>query len=234
MRFRVVTAALVLASMVRPAPSCGASFDCSKATAADEHAVCADPRLSELDSLLGAAYAEAKRSADKEDAAKLLSTARAVLASRRSCGNSRPCLLSTYVGGLETYMTLGSSVSVPGWVSALDMVEGQARASRSLPMLAGQCVATEVASVTPRLEGAPTDFDSGTAVNFANGGHQVSYSREAALIASRPGDKAVMCLTAIPRNCPPGDGRGRFYTVTNLRTRMTWSLPDSQHVCGGA
>ena len=49
-----------------------------------------------------------------------------------------------------------------------------------------------------------------------------------------PGDKVLMCLVAIPHDCPPGDDRGRVYTVTNMRTAATWTLPDSQHSCGGA
>ena len=43
-----------------------------------------------------------------------------------------------------------------------------------------------------------------------------------------------MCLTSIPKHCPPGDDRGRKYTATNLRTRGSWSMADSQHMCGGA
>lgn len=102
----------------------------------------------------------------------------------------------------------------------------------------GRCVATKVASVHPRLgDGSPvksTDYDSGTGIEFDNGGSQVSYEREKALLASRPGDGAILCLIALPQLCPPGDDRGRSYLVTNTRTRLTWTLPDSQHMCGGA
>ena len=31
-----------------------------------------------------------------------------------------------------------------------------------------------------------------------------------------------------------GDQRGRIYQARNLRTGGTWTLPDSQHSCGGA
>jgi hypothetical protein len=41
-------------------------------------------------------------------------------------------------------------------------------------------------------------------------------------------------LAADPLPCPPGDDRGRVYKTTNLRTRETWTLPDSQYSCGGA
>ena len=52
--------------------------------------------------------------------------------------------------------------------------------------------------------------------------------------ASRPGDVVRVCLVSIPRPCPPGDKRGRVYKTTNLRTHGEWTLPDSEHSCGGA
>jgi hypothetical protein len=51
---------------------------------------------------------------------------------------------------------------------------------------------------------------------------------------SRPGDRVSMCLVSIPKDCPPGDDRGRTYKATNKRTGHTWTLPDSEHMCGGA
>ncbi len=53
-------------------------------------------------------------------------------------------------------------------------------------------------------------------------------------MASRKGDKVYVCLMSILANCPPGDDRGRVYTTTNLRTMESWTLPDSEHSCGGA
>jgi len=73
-------------------------------------------------------------------------------------------------------------------------------------------------------------FDTGSAVNFANGGYQVSYTKVPALVRSRIGDKVLMCLVSLPRDCPPGDDRGRVYTTTNLRTEESWSMPDAQLV----
>ncbi len=52
--------------------------------------------------------------------------------------------------------------------------------------------------------------------------------------ALRAGDPVEMCLVSIPRDCPVGDDRGREYRTTNLRTRKSWRLPDSEHSCGGA
>ena len=107
----------------------------------------------------------------------------------------------------------------------------------SLPPRVGPCTDTTIQEVTTRLVDAATNhpiLDSGSAVTFASGGYQVSYDTVAAITQSRPGDKVTMCLVKIPEHCPPGDDRGRVYKTTNLRTRQSWTLPDSEHSCGGA
>jgi hypothetical protein len=81
------------------------------------------------------------------------------------------------------------------------------------------------------LEGIP---DSGTSISFSNGISLVSYDPVPQAVASRPGDRVRMCLESVPRDCPPGDERGKMYSVTNLRTKKKFTLPDSQHQCGGA
>jgi hypothetical protein len=91
--------------------------------------------------------------------------------------------------------------------------------------------------VTQRLEDGRTHRvipDSGSAVLFASGHYQVSYDQVPAVNRSRPGDRVYLCLVKLPEHCPPGDHRGRIYTATNLRTLESWTLPDSQHSCGGA
>jgi hypothetical protein len=100
-----------------------------------------------------------------------------------------------------------------------------------LPDYVGECVKTRIKSIETRLEGVP---DSGSAVTFANGGYQVSYDTVPAIVHSKAGDPVRMCLVSIPRHCPQGDNRGRFYRTTNLRTHKGWKLPDSEHMCGGA
>jgi uncharacterized membrane protein len=112
-----------------------------------------------------------------------------------------------------------------------------ASAHAALPTRVGQCVVTRVHAVTPRLEDGVTHqpiAGSGSAVEFANGGYQVSYDTVPAVEASRRGDKARMCLVSIPHHCPPHDVRGRVYRTTNLRTGGSWVLPDAEHRCGGA
>jgi hypothetical protein len=100
-----------------------------------------------------------------------------------------------------------------------------------LPTRVGQCGETAITMLASRLEGVP---DSGSSVEFENGGYQVSYDIIPQVRRSRVGDPVRMCLTSIPRGCPKGDARGRIYRTTNLRTGERWTLSDSQHSCGGA
>jgi hypothetical protein len=106
----------------------------------------------------------------------------------------------------------------------------------NLPTL-GACVRTTVKAVTQRLEDGRTHRtipDSGSAVELRNGVYGVSYDQVGAINESRAGDPVYTCLVKVPHNCPPGDNRGKLYTTTNLRTEQSWTLPDSEHSCGGA
>jgi hypothetical protein len=104
-------------------------------------------------------------------------------------------------------------------------------AQAASPTRIGQCVGTRVKEVGTRLENTP---GSGSLVTFTNGGVQVSYEQVREVDESRRGDRVSMCLVSIPKDCPPGDDRGRTYKTTNKRTGQSWTLPDSEHMCGGA
>ncbi len=116
-------------------------------------------------------------------------------------------------------------------------VPGAARAEP--PAKVGACAETVIVSIGtrfgPRLvkpkNGEPGE---GSSVALKNGVYGISYAYVEALGNSKVGDRVMTCLTSIPKGCPKGDDRGRFYTTTNLRTQESWSLPDSQHMCGGA
>lgn len=106
-----------------------------------------------------------------------------------------------------------------------------------VPTRVGQCAATTISKIGQRLEDSATGkpiAGSGSAVSFANRGYQVSYDQVQEIRHSRRGDHMLMCLVKLPEDCPPGDNRGRIYTTTNLRTLESWTLPDSEHSCGGA
>jgi len=111
-----------------------------------------------------------------------------------------------------------------------------------LPKRVGSCAETFIKEINYRLEAPDANGvymgvpDSGSAISFTNGGYQVSYDAVPAIHKSQPQEKVRVCLISIP-NCSlarPGDERGRVYKTTNLRTGDQWTLPDSQHSCGGA
>jgi hypothetical protein len=109
--------------------------------------------------------------------------------------------------------------------------------AHGLPKKIGECSVTRIKEITTRLVNAVTGAripGSGSAVWYRNGGYQVSYNEEDEIGRSRVGDRVRMCLVTIPTDCPRGDMRGFRYTTTNLRTGEEWTLPDSQHSCGGA
>lgn len=91
----VIIAALAVAALASPAGA--ASFDCSKAKAPDEIAVCANPDLSALDSEMGGlwfAYSQIPflmgMSGNRQD------EAHAFLQTRSACGASVSCLTAAY------------------------------------------------------------------------------------------------------------------------------------------
>lgn len=103
----------------------------------------------------------------------------------------------------------------------------------ALPTQVGACSQSTISFIGGRLEG-DNNFETGTAIEFDNGGVQISYDREEGVVNSRIGDPVRICLVSIPEGCPPGDDRGRDYVTTNLRTGSSWEMPDSAHMCGGA
>lgn len=74
------------AAMFMPAGSialaASPSFDCARARAADEIAICADDQLAELDVMMSAAYSEARRTTHRDEARGI---AREGLAARANC-----------------------------------------------------------------------------------------------------------------------------------------------------
>jgi len=227
-RFALIAAGFLLTAATASAQ--GPSFDCNKASTADEIAICNDADLSQLDRLISLAYDEARR----VSAALARAVAREGLSARRGCGGDAACIFEAQVATIHHLQRLGSTVALPDWALSGGPGSGDGTAG-TLPTEVGACANTVIAEITSRFQADITaDPDDGSAVNFANGGHQVSYDKVQEIIRSRVGDPVLMCLVSIPEDCPPGDDRGRFYTTTNLRTQESWTLADSQHMCGGA
>lgn len=105
------------------------------------------------------------------------------------------------------------------------------------PTQVGKCADTFIQRTGTRLVDGSTGTPiagSGTSVNLTNGIYLVSYEDIVQLQRSRPGDKVKLCLLQIPEDCPPGDNRGRVYSLLNYRTNGYVEMSDSQHLCGGA
>lgn len=111
------------------------------------------------------------------------------------------------------------------------MAEPPSYTEGPVPAKVGQCVTTRISMLASRLENMP---DSGSAVNYANGLYQVSYDTVPAIVNAHVGDSVKLCLKSLPTHCPKGDDRGKIYAATDLRTKQSWELPDSEHMCGGA
>ena len=206
----------------------GPSFDCDKAEAPDEIAICDSKLLSEFDSLLNFAYEDATAKSGKT---KARAAAREGMAARSECGSDETCIMAAQVNLLTRLQELGADVEIPDWATT----SGPVYPPDSLPTEVGRCMETVIASITSRFQAdINADPNDGSAISYDNGGYQVSYEKEQAIINSQIGDPVMMCLVSIPQDCPPGDERGRIYTTTNMRTQESWTLPDSQHSCGGA
>jgi len=109
--------------------------------------------------------------------------------------------------------------------------------AEGMPKHTGDCLETKISNISNRLLDGTTGkpiAGSGSAVEFANGGLQISYDQVPEVDKSQRGDPVKICLVSIPKNCPKGDKRGRVYKTNNLRSKDSWTLPDSEHSCGGA
>ncbi|MGU3383773.1 hypothetical protein ACLBYG_04645 [Methylobacterium sp. D53M] len=112
-------------------------------------------------------------------------------------------------------------------------------AEAQVPTRVGTCAATTIARIGTRFSDTLVKpkgdgIGDGTSVDLKNGVYGVSYAYVEAVARSRVGDRVMTCLVLLPTGCPKGDDRGTMYTTTNLRTLDSWTLPDSQHMCGGA
>jgi hypothetical protein len=105
-----------------------------------------------------------------------------------------------------------------------------------------KCELTSIAEIGSRLgqdingKFVPADpKEVGTSIAYTNGIYGVSYDYVPAISKrSRVADPVRLCLISQYVQCPKGDDRGKTYRAINLRTKEIWSLPDAQHICGGA
>jgi uncharacterized protein len=88
---------ILLSLAIFRAPAHAASFDCARATRADEIAVCRNPRLSEMDSEMdGLWYAWSRVPMLMGGNGARMDEAQAFLARRAACGRNIACLAAAY------------------------------------------------------------------------------------------------------------------------------------------
>lgn len=201
-----------------PVAASAPSFDCSKAAGFAERTICADWTLGTTDRSLSEVYARLLQHLPPQQRLRVRQEQQSWLRQRDACRTAH-CISTLSERRLSVLD------------DALDRRDAILRAALRHP---GDCQETRIDHIGPRLEPDESAPPQGTTVGFANGVWLVSYDREPAVLRSRIGDHAQVCLTSIPLGCPPGDARGRIYKVFNLRTRARWRLSDSSHSCGGA
>lgn len=209
---------LRLDKMGNPLPESATSFHCTKAKLQVERQICHDRILAMEDGSMAEQLWFMKRELTRQQWTNVIHGQRAWLQRRNSCPDSK-CIETAYEKRSQELDTI--------W-------DARQRYLRKDLARVGQCENTTVEWVGPRLQVSVGDPPDGTSITFADAARQVSYYREPAVLASRAGDPARVCLIEIPKDCPPGDDRGRVYRAKNLRTGRTWQLPDSSHECGGA
>lgn len=136
-----------------------------------------------------------------------------------------------YVSGSQWQSVRKPEVSTTPPLSGDVSPETTTSVTSTLPTQVGACDKTAAAGIGYRVEGNP---NSGSAIQYTDGGTQVSYDTIQGVVDSQVGDQVKLCLVSIPMNCPPGDNRGRVYQATNLRTGESWAAQDYSHSCGGA
>lgn len=137
-----------------------------------------------------------------------------------------------------TTSKFGSTVMASVVMFALNSV-GIARSQEARLTKVGACARTSIAIISdhyrnkltrPKVNGE----DNGVLVELINKITITSYSFNEEIFISKVGDPVLVCVVLIPTECPAGDTRGTFYTMTNLRTIKSWTLPNDTRECGGA
>jgi len=93
---RVTAAALGCALLIAANSAHAASFDCAKAKAADEKAVCANRTLNDLDVTMGELFSLDKRLLPMGGRDALIGEQHDFLKSRKACGAKVGCLTDLY------------------------------------------------------------------------------------------------------------------------------------------
>lgn len=192
-----------------------ASFLCSTNSSPTENLICTDSTISQKDTEMALIYKELLgrkiRDIEKND---LIIEQRKWLKMRNAC-STVACLNKIYDNRIRMFRIYKSFV-------------------HEITISPPQCIKTVISEITARLN--ETDpRETGSTVVYKDYVSGISYDYIPAISQrSRVNDPVTVCLVSKLENCPKGDDRGSVYHTTNLRTGESWTLPSSQHMCGGA
>lgn len=93
---RLLISTLVLAAACAALPASAASFDCGKARAADERAICANRALNDQDVRVDQLYGITRHLVPMGGRDAIIGEQRAWLRSRHACGANTACLAKSY------------------------------------------------------------------------------------------------------------------------------------------
>lgn len=104
MKRTLAASAVVLLALATGSPGEAASFDCRKATQADEFAICDSRQLSELDVKMATIYDIVLKLVGMGTRGAIQDEQRAWLAARQACGADRSCIRDLYEARIKTLM----------------------------------------------------------------------------------------------------------------------------------
>lgn len=107
-----VCAPIVVLSAASPAAA--ASFDCRKARAADEKAICANRDLNDQDVRLDQLYGITRHLVPMGGRDAIIGDQRAWLSARKACGGAQACLARSYEGRIRQLNTVMERVYQQG------------------------------------------------------------------------------------------------------------------------
>jgi len=93
---RLITLGLIVATVCAAGSASAASFDCRKARAADEKAICAERALNDKDVRMNELYGINKRTLAMGGRGALMDQQQEWLRNRRTCGGNKACLNRAY------------------------------------------------------------------------------------------------------------------------------------------
>lgn len=206
-----------------------ASFDCAKAATKVEKAICADDELSSLDEEMAATY---KLALNKGNAKAIKSAQKDWLKERDSCASDSTGM----------YASMNECIKEQYNDRLYDL-----NRLVYLPQKLKTCTDLVIDEKTTRFEGATPGEAGGEAfvvmqhhIGFfvlSVGGLSANDNADKYMYNTKDfakGDKVKVCLTGVPNDCPPGDDRGKDYSITNYKNGKAFSGTPDWHSCGGA